>query len=109
MREGKETDFSICSYLKISAVKKDQSTEFDGMVARRNGAMRMMEFELFSARKQIATLYAQGVYVGKNKTGKFVKLLFQLDSFYVEIVYVTYRSAIYKIRFTDSTTILDEY
>jgi hypothetical protein len=76
---------------------------------RGNRIMRMSEFELVSARKQIETLYLQGIYVGKCKTGRYVKLLFQLESFYVEIVYLSYRLAIQKIRCSDSTTILDEY
>jgi len=71
--------------------------------------MRMSEFELLSAREQIAKLYQQGVYIGKSKTQRFVKLLFQLDSFYVEIDYVSYRLAINKIYCTESTAILDEY
>ena len=83
--------------------------EFEGLVPRRNGIMRMSEFELLSAREQIATLYQHGVYIGKSKIGKFTKLLFQLDSFYVEIDYTSYRVAIHKIHCTDSTAILDEY
>lgn len=71
--------------------------------------MRMSEFELISARRQIAILYEEGIYIGKRKTGTHVKLLFQLDSFYVEIVYTSYRLAIYQIRCSDSTTMLDEY
>ena len=83
--------------------------EFVAKVARRNGIMTMAEFEVVSARKQVAFLYEDGVYIGKCKTSDYVKLLFQLNSFYVEIVYASYRLAIKKIRCSDCTTILDEY
>ncbi|MGZ3922649.1 MAG: hypothetical protein ACXVBJ_02695 [Flavisolibacter sp.] len=96
-------------YLEIFSRKWHQRTEFEAGVARRNGTMRMSEFELLPAREQIAALYQHGIYIGKSKTGTFVKLLYQLDSFYVEIVYVLYRLAILKMHCTDSTKILDEY
>jgi hypothetical protein len=76
---------------------------------RRNGIMRMSEFELLSDKDQLALLYKHGVYIGKRKTGGSVKLLFQLDSFYVEIDYVSYRLEISKMLCTDSTDILDRY
>lgn len=71
--------------------------------------MRMSEFELLSRKDQIAILHQEGIYIGKRKTTRFIKLLFQLDSFYVEISYVSYRLSIQKMRYSDSTTILDPY
>jgi len=71
--------------------------------------MRMSEFELLADKDQLALLYKHGVYIGKRKTGGSVKLLFQLDSFYVEIDYVSYRLEISKMLCTDSTDILDRY
>lgn len=71
--------------------------------------MMMLEFQSFSEEEQISILYQQGIYIGKRKAGQFTKLLFQLESFYVEISYTCYRKSIYKIRYSGSTTILDPY
>lgn len=71
--------------------------------------MKMSEFKLLSQQEQITILYQLGVYIGKKKTGGLIRLLFQLNSFYVELIYADYRRAIYKIRYSDSTTILEPY
>jgi hypothetical protein len=71
--------------------------------------MRTSEFELLAEKDQLALLYKHGVYIGKRKVAQSVRLLFQLDSFYVEIEYVSYRLQISKILCTDSTDILDHY
>jgi hypothetical protein len=75
----------------------------------RAGVMKMHDFQFFSQEKQLSLLYQQGIYIGKRKNDEFVRLLFQLDSFYVEITYITYRKSIHKIRYSDSTSILDPY
>lgn len=72
-------------------------------------SMKMLEFQALPCEEQIAILYQNGVYIGKKKTGGLIRLLFQLESFYVEIIYANYRRAIYKIRCTDSTSILEPY
>jgi len=71
--------------------------------------MRMSEFELLLQNQQIAILYQQGVYVGKIKRGQQTRLLFQLESFYVEIAYTSYRLSIYQMYYSESTSILDPY
>lgn len=71
--------------------------------------MTMSEFVLFPQEKQLTILYRQSVYIGKKKGGQFIRLLFQLEGFYVEIVYLSYRRSIYKMRYSDSTAILDPY
>jgi len=71
--------------------------------------MTMLEFQSLPQEEQITILYQQGVYIGKKKAGQFTKLLFQLESFYVEINYISYRKSIYKMRYSDSTVILDPY
>ena len=71
--------------------------------------MTLEEFLCFRQSEQINLLYRDGVYVGKRKQGKFAVLLYQLDSFYSEVVYYNYRRHIYKIRCSDSTNILDPY
>lgn len=71
--------------------------------------MRMSEYELLSQEEQVTILYQQGIYIGKRKTERLTRLLFQLDSFYVEIVYVFYRLSIHEIHYCESTSILDPY
>jgi hypothetical protein len=69
----------------------------------------MFDFQSLPQEDQITLLYQQGIYIGKKKAEQFTKLLFQLESFYVEIIYICYRKSIQKIRYSDSTTILDPY
>jgi hypothetical protein len=71
--------------------------------------MKMSNFESLSQKNQITILYQHGVYIGKKRQGQFVKLLFQLDSFYVELSYTSYRRSIDKIHCSDSLSILDPY
>ena len=71
--------------------------------------MTLMEFQSLTESEQINMLYQHGVYVGKRRQVNFTVLLYQLDSFYTEVFYYSYRLHIYKIRCSDSTTILDPY
>jgi hypothetical protein len=71
--------------------------------------MKLSEFESLSQKQQIVLLYHQGIYIGKRKKAGLIRLLFQMDSFYVEITYASYRRSIHKLRFCDSTVILDPY
>jgi len=71
--------------------------------------MKLLEFQLLSQDEQIIILYQQGVYIGKKKQGDQTRLLFQLDSFYVEVIYNRYRRSIRNIHISDSISILDPY
>lgn len=71
--------------------------------------MTMFEFQLLPQEEQITILYQQGIYIGKKKINQLAKLLFQVESFYVELTYTHYRQSIQKITYCDSTTILDPY
>jgi hypothetical protein len=71
--------------------------------------MTLLEFQLLSQNKQVTILYRHGVYIGKKKNSDQTRLLYQLESFYVEVTYTSYRRYIHKICITDSTTILDPY
>ena len=71
--------------------------------------MKLLEFQLLSRDEQIIILYQQGVYIGKKKHGDQTRLLFQLDSFYVELIYTSYRRAIHKIHISNSIAVLDPY
>ena len=72
--------------------------------------MKMLDFQSLSSTDQLDHLYRKGVYIGKRKkkNGSIV-LLYQLDSFYVEVVYKKYRYFIESLRLTESTKILDPY
>lgn len=70
--------------------------------------MKMSDFEVLPVKEQLAILYTQAVYIGKIKL-QLTKLLFQLESFYVEICYTSYRKAIHTIRYSDSITIAEPY
>ena len=71
--------------------------------------MMLLEFQSLSCHDQISILYKHGVYIGKRKRGHLTLLLYQIDSFYIEVVYVMYRRHIASIKCSDSTVILDPY
>jgi hypothetical protein len=71
--------------------------------------MKLADFKSLSRDEQVTILYQEGVYIGKKKVEKLTVLLYQLESFYVELFYSSYRRSIQKLRVTDSTFILDPY
>jgi hypothetical protein len=71
--------------------------------------MTLMEFQVLSVEDQINVLYKDGVYIGKRKQAHLIRLLFQVDSFYVEVAYRMYRRYIAAIRCSGSTSLLDPY
>ena len=71
--------------------------------------MKMSDFKDLKLEKQLSILHRQGIYVGKSKKSPYTRLLFQLESFYIEITYMSYRSSIQKIHYTDSPSILEPY
>lgn len=58
---------------------------------------------------QVEHLYKNAVYLSKRKTSNIVALLFQLDNFYVEIIYTSYRRSIREIRPFENTDLLEPY
>ena len=75
----------------------------------KSSAMEQGEFERLSENHQVDILYHDGVYMGKQKGFCSTLLLFQLESFYVEIDYLVYRMKIYSIECFTSTSSLDPY
>ena len=73
------------------------------------GAMNMTRFQQLQEGQQITLLYDAGVYLGKRREKKKAVLLFQLESFYVELYYMVYRAHISKISVSLNTKILDPY
>jgi len=70
--------------------------------------MNLFQFQLMSQGEQLSLLYREGIYVGKRKDD-LTFLLYQVDTFYVEVAYHKYRCHIAGVRATMSTTILDPY
>jgi hypothetical protein len=71
--------------------------------------MTLVDFQLLHIQDQISILYKHGVYIGKRKRGHLTILSYQIESFYVEVVYRMYRRHIIKIKCSDSTDVLDPY
>jgi hypothetical protein len=72
-------------------------------------AMKMHEFTHLSLHKKAALLYKEGVYIGKRKRGQLVVLLYQVEGFYAEVSYRTYRREIDRISCFSGTRRLDPY
>lgn len=71
--------------------------------------MTLNDFTLLHDREKINLLYEHGVYIGKRKTGGASVVLYQLDGFYAEVFYRTYRRHIEQISCFAETAKLDPY
>jgi hypothetical protein len=71
--------------------------------------MTLYDFTLLEDREKIRLLYDHGVYIGKRKTRGTSVALYQLEGFYAEIFYHTYRRHIKQISSFAGTAGLDPY
>ena len=71
--------------------------------------MKLCEFENLPESDQLALIQEDGVYVGKLWKRKYSILLYQVDDFYVEVVYKKYRCYVSSIRCFRSTLLLEPY
>lgn len=71
--------------------------------------MRLLDFTRLSEKEKVALLYEQGVYIGKRRQSNTVVVLYQLDGFYAEVFYRTYRREIDHISCFSGTTRLAPY
>ena len=71
--------------------------------------MRMYEFEGLAENVKLDLLKEQGVYIGKVKSMGTISILYQVESFYVEVTYEKYRHSVAGIRTFDSTDKIDKY
>jgi hypothetical protein len=69
----------------------------------------MFDFSLLDMEDQLDLLYKEGVFVGKIRKNNVFKVLYQYNSFYVEISYRKYRYSIQDMRCFESTEHLDPY
>ena len=71
--------------------------------------MKLHEFLRLDNIGKSNTLYKEAVYIGKRKLDDAVAVLYQLDFFYVEVIYSKYRYNIDIVECYHSTDILDCY
>lgn len=71
--------------------------------------MTLFDFKLLTQQEQIEEVYRHGVYIGKRKELARTVLLYQVESFYVELFYTKYRHIVSNIRSSLSTSVLDPY
>lgn len=71
--------------------------------------MKWKEFEGLDRVEQLDYLQEEGVYVGKRKIVGNTILLYQVDTFYVELYYTKHRLSVKRIRCFQSMTLLDPY
>lgn len=71
--------------------------------------MRLQEFTPLPQDAKVALLYEKGVYIGKRRQGTTIVVLYQLDGFYAEVFYRTYRRVIDHISCFSGTARLDPY
>jgi len=71
--------------------------------------MNLNHFRLLAKKDQFALLSQQGVYVGKRKEDEITMVLYQLDTYYVEIFYRKYRQYVSDVRFFTSTDEIQSY
>jgi len=71
--------------------------------------MSSEDFLQLTYDEQVDLLTTDGIYIGKRGLRPQVSVLYQLDTFYVEILYKKYRLHISSIRCSTSTAILDPY
>ncbi len=71
--------------------------------------MTLNEYKQLAQSEKIDLLYKEGVYIGKRMVGDFRVVLYQLESFYVEVLYKDYRRNISRLSFSQYTGILDPY
>lgn len=71
--------------------------------------MKLQEFEDLALVAKCDVLYERGVYIGKTRTGEITRMLYNLEGYYVEIIYKKYRLFIQSITVLDNVEDLDPY
>ena len=71
--------------------------------------MTLFDFQLLDNSEKMDLLYEQGVYIGKRKETDQSILLYQVESFYVEVFYKKHRRFVSRLHCFSSTALLDPY
>lgn len=71
--------------------------------------MKLYDFSLLTRSEQTDLLYKEGIYVGKRLLNGHIVLLYQVDGFYVEVIYKKYRCSISSVYAFSSIAGIDAY
>ena len=71
--------------------------------------MTLYEFQTLTEKVQTNILYNRGAYIGKRKENGKIGVLYQLEGFYIEIFYRTYRREIFLLHCFSTTDLLQPY
>ena len=71
--------------------------------------MTVFEFDELPERDQLDQIYREGVYIGKRVKGGKPALLYQLEGFYIEVLYSQYRRYIHRVKCFSSTAPIEPY
>ena len=71
--------------------------------------MKTTEFESLALKRQLNLLYHDGVFIGKKTSMLGTAVLYQFESFYVEIHYFEYRRHVQWMHCFESVDLLDPY
>ena len=72
-------------------------------------AMNLYQFNCLDEVRQIELLWSAGVLVGSRQEGFYKILLYQIDSFYVEVFYQYFQGKMVKIKSFTDTDQLEPY
>ena len=71
--------------------------------------MNMYQFNCLDEVRQIELLWSAGVLVGSRQEGFYKILLYQIDSFYVEVFYQYFQGKMVKVKSFTDTDQLEPY
>lgn len=71
--------------------------------------MKVQEFKSLDETEKAVALINNGVLVGKRVLQSYLAFLYQLDSFYVEILYNKKTNFVYKFKAFENTELLEPY
>jgi hypothetical protein len=71
--------------------------------------MKMYQFNCLDEVRQIEMLWSTGVLVDSRQEGFYKILLYQIDSFYVEVFYQYFQGKLVKLKSFTDTDLLEPY
>lgn len=71
--------------------------------------MRITEFKNLDLSSKLDLLHKEAVFIAKRKGGDESCMLFQLEDFYVEVCYSSYRRNVHFLKLSEDPGILDIY
>jgi hypothetical protein len=71
--------------------------------------MNMYQFNCLDEVRQIELLWSTGVLIGSRQEGFYKILLYQINSFYVEVFYKYFQGKMVKLKSFTDTDLLEPY